>query len=72
MDSMESYINRLRNAYSDIEVISGLPSLRDHDLLDPHQSKLVIIDDQVTTKLNTRMAAINKSVSRTTNLFTII
>ena len=47
MNNMSGYISRMRDAFGDLEIICGLPSLREHDLLDPHQSKLIIIDDQV-------------------------
>lgn len=41
------YIRRLRDAYSSIEIIQGMPDLTKHALLDPSENKLVIIEDQI-------------------------
>lgn len=45
--SISGFVDRLTKEFPNLEIISGLPSLRQHCLLDETESKLVLLDDLI-------------------------
>ena len=48
------YIDRMTKLFEGLEVCAGLPGLRRNGLMDETESKLVLIDDQMTELMSSK------------------